>query len=118
VRQFDDTLRCVRSGLGDATLATILDSRRNADSATVIAEALERASRSSSTSMATVPPVKAITGLTACEFDVLRLLAQGHPNCEIAKALFIGPLAAATHVKRLRANIDVSTRTAATAYAH
>lgn len=118
VRQFDHALHSVGSGLDAATLATIWESGRNADLATVIAEALELTSRSSSGAVASVPSGQAITGLTSRELDVLRLLAQGYSNRAIADALYISPLTSATHVKRIRAKIGVSTRTAAAAYAH
>jgi DNA-binding CsgD family transcriptional regulator len=86
--------------------------------ANVIAEALELTSRSSSGAVVSGPSGQAMMGLTSRELDVLRLLAQGHSNRAIADALFISPLTAATHVKRLRAKIGVSTRTAAAAYAY
>jgi non-specific serine/threonine protein kinase len=118
VLQLNHALQRFRTGLDEVTLETILEAGRNADVANVIAEALELTSRSSSGAVVLGPSGQAMTGLTSRELDVLRLLAQGHSNRAIADALFISPLTAATHVKRLRAKIGVSTRTAAAAYAY
>jgi predicted ATPase/DNA-binding CsgD family transcriptional regulator len=56
-------------------------------------------------------------GLTERERDVLRLIAQGHTNPEIAEALYISQRTAATHVSHILEKLDVPTRTAAAAYA-
>jgi non-specific serine/threonine protein kinase len=56
-------------------------------------------------------------GLTARECEVLRLLAQGSSNRQIAEALFISPRTAGGHVAHLLAKLGVDSRTAAAAYA-
>ena len=56
--------------------------------------------------------------LTARELDVLRLLAEGHSNGQIAKTLFISPKTASVHVSHILTKLDVATRTAAAALAH
>ncbi|MDQ3524721.1 MAG: response regulator transcription factor [Chloroflexota bacterium] len=55
--------------------------------------------------------------LTSRENEVLRLLAQGNSTREIAEALFISPRTAATHITNILGKLDVSSRTAAVAYA-
>ena len=55
--------------------------------------------------------------LTKREIDVLRLVAQGHTNKEIAAQLFIGPGTVATHVVNILAKLGVESRTAAAAWA-
>jgi DNA-binding CsgD family transcriptional regulator len=50
--------------------------------------------------------------------QVLRLVAEGYSNREIAETLYISPQTAATHVKRLQAKIGASSRAAAAAHAH
>lgn len=55
--------------------------------------------------------------LTPREVDVLRLLAAGRTNREIAEELFISPRTAAHHVSSIIAKIGASNRTAAAAYA-
>lgn len=59
----------------------------------------------------------AVAGLTARECEVLRLLARGRSNREIAAALVITPRTAGSHVEHIYAKIGVSTRGAAALYA-
>ena len=56
-------------------------------------------------------------GLTAREIDVLRLLARGLTNKEIAERLVISRKTVANHVEHIYTKIDVSTRTAAGLFA-
>jgi non-specific serine/threonine protein kinase len=56
-------------------------------------------------------------GLTARELDVLRLLAEGRSDREIAEALFIGTRTVQTHVANLFAKLGVHTRAEAAAVA-
>jgi DNA-binding NarL/FixJ family response regulator len=56
-------------------------------------------------------------GLTARERDVLRLLADGHSNESIGRALFISPDTARTQLGAAMAKLGVSTRTQAVAKA-
>ncbi len=55
--------------------------------------------------------------LTARERDVLRLVAEGRTNRQIAEALFISPKTASVHVSNILAKLEVSTRTEAAALA-
>ena len=55
--------------------------------------------------------------LTEREFDVLRLVAAGCSNRQIADALFISPRTASTHVEHILAKLGVNTRSAAVAVA-
>ena len=57
-------------------------------------------------------------GLTARELDVLRLVAAGTSNREIAAALVISEHTVARHVQNIFAKIGVSSRTAAAAFAY
>jgi ATP/maltotriose-dependent transcriptional regulator MalT len=57
-------------------------------------------------------------GLTDRELDVLRLLAAGRSNLEIAAILFISAATARTHVSNIFAKLDVHSRTEAVDYAH
>jgi DNA-binding CsgD family transcriptional regulator len=56
-------------------------------------------------------------GLTPREAEVLRMLADGRSDKEIADALFISRRTAATHVSHIYDKIGVSSRAAATAWA-
>lgn len=57
-------------------------------------------------------------GLTARELEVLRLVAAGRSNREIAAALVISEHTVARHLQNIFAKLDVSSRTAASAFAY
>ncbi|HEX6483862.1 MAG TPA: LuxR C-terminal-related transcriptional regulator [Ktedonobacteraceae bacterium] len=67
------------------------------------------------------PPAKspstAPSGLTVREVEVLRLLAQGLTDAQIAGQLVISPRTVNTHLKAIYGKIQVSSRSAATRYA-
>lgn len=61
--------------------------------------------------------VPAASPLTPRELDVLRLVAQGKSNQEIADALFISMRTAQTHVTNILGKLDLDSRAALAAYA-
>jgi HD-GYP domain-containing protein (c-di-GMP phosphodiesterase class II) len=56
-------------------------------------------------------------GLTAREVEVLRLLARGHSNKQIAQRLVVSPKTAGNHVEHIYSKLGVSSRAAATLFA-
>ncbi|MGW6686091.1 helix-turn-helix transcriptional regulator [Streptomyces sp. NPDC054961] len=62
-------------------------------------------------------PVEAL-GLTSRERDVLRLVAAGRTNRQIAEELFISPKTASVHVSNILAKLGVAGRGEAAALAH
>jgi ATP/maltotriose-dependent transcriptional regulator MalT len=60
----------------------------------------------------------AIAGLTAREIEVLRLVAAGKSNREIADELYLSVKTVARHLSYIFCKIGVSSRTAATAFAY
>jgi NarL family two-component system response regulator LiaR len=62
-------------------------------------------------------PEKSCEALTEREMDVLRLLAQGHSNKEIAQNLSIGEQTVKTHVSHILDKLGVPSRTQAALYA-
>ncbi|MFD6155314.1 response regulator [Nocardia sp. NPDC060256] len=64
------------------------------------------------------PSDAAELGLSARELDVLRLIAKGHNNSEIAKELFIGVSTVKSHINSLFAKLHVRDRPQAIAQAH
>ncbi|MFA1551815.1 helix-turn-helix transcriptional regulator [Actinomadura chokoriensis] len=59
-----------------------------------------------------------LAALTGREREVLKLVAEGHNNREIAAALFISPKTASVHVSNILAKLNVTSRTQAAAVAH
>ena len=62
-------------------------------------------------------PKAGARGLTARELEVLRLVAGGESNREIAAALVISEHTVARHLQNIYAKLGVSSRTAASAFA-
>jgi DNA-binding CsgD family transcriptional regulator len=60
----------------------------------------------------------AVAGLTAREVEVLRLVSAGKSNREIAAELNLSVKTVARHLSNIFCKIDVSSRTAATAFAY
>jgi DNA-binding NarL/FixJ family response regulator len=56
-------------------------------------------------------------GLTAREVDVLRLVARGLTNPQVAERLYLSPRTVATHLQSIYIKLDVPSRTAAAAFA-
>ncbi|UCF95889.1 MAG: response regulator transcription factor [Spirochaetaceae bacterium] len=56
--------------------------------------------------------------LTPREIEVLRLIAEGMNNTELAQALFISETTAKTHVHNILSKLDLSDRTQAAIYAY
>jgi DNA-binding CsgD family transcriptional regulator/pimeloyl-ACP methyl ester carboxylesterase len=66
------------------------------------------------------PPTDVVSlrdGLSARETEVLRLIAAGRSNAQIAEALVISPNTVGRHVSNIFGKLDVANRTEATAYA-
>ncbi|MFY9917272.1 MAG: response regulator transcription factor [Mycobacterium sp.] len=55
--------------------------------------------------------------MSAREVEVLRLVAAGKTNPEIAAALFVSEKTVARHLSNIFAKLDVTSRTAAAAFA-
>jgi predicted ATPase/DNA-binding CsgD family transcriptional regulator len=56
-------------------------------------------------------------GLTAREVDVLRLVAQGLTDAQVAERLIVSPRTVSTHLSSIYGKLQVSSRTAATRFA-
>jgi DNA-binding NarL/FixJ family response regulator len=64
-----------------------------------------------------VPHARDTHGLTARELEVLRLVADGRSNRDIATALVISEHTVARHVQNIFAKLGVASRAAAVAFA-
>lgn len=65
-----------------------------------------------------VKPTEPPDGLTEREIEVLRLIAEGLSNTEIAGRLYVAETTVKTHVNRIFAKTGSRDRTQAAAYAH
>jgi DNA-binding NarL/FixJ family response regulator len=101
----EELLRAIRTvAAGDALLAPSITRR-------LIAEFANRPESAS------VAPVE-LNELTERELEILRLVAAGLSNAEIARRLVISPLTAKTHVGRVLAKLDCHDRAQLVALAY
>jgi DNA-binding CsgD family transcriptional regulator/tetratricopeptide (TPR) repeat protein len=107
-----------RGTSGDRELARALLAQAQADAQrmgmrTLQARVVEAQSRLGAASPATLYPA----GLSAREAQVLRLVASGRGNREIAEQLFVSPNTVANHVRSILAKTGAVNRTEAAAFA-
>jgi DNA-binding CsgD family transcriptional regulator len=114
--QFERAQAAARAKLDTATFSASWAAGRALAADVAIAEALE----------GTLPVPSALRepavaaahdSLSPRERDVLRLLAEGKSDRQIATALFISRRTAATHVAGIFRKLDLTSRAAAAAYA-
>jgi DNA-binding CsgD family transcriptional regulator len=99
-------------------VADHLGARPLADAVTLLAQrARLTLSHAPERAVAAADPAEAL-GLTNRERDVLRLVAAGRTNRQIAEELFISPKTASVHVSNILAKLGVSGRGEAAAVAH
>ncbi len=107
-----------RTALGQDTFASAWAEGRSTSLEQAIEEALTIADTSPGeangvTSDTTLPDV----GLTERELEVVRLLACGRTDREIAEALFVSPRTVNSHTARIYAKLGIGSRAEATAWA-
>ena len=111
-------LRALRTALGEERLAAALEAGR----LVTIEQAVAEVKRDLAAAMPTLTPSPLDptqrTGLTSREMNVLRLVAAGHSNREIADSLFISVPTVKRHLTNILAKLELPSRSAATAYAH
>ena len=126
VTGYDRDIASVRDALGDATFAAawatgealspdeaVTLALSNDDAPATGGEDQERPAPSAFR----LPPSALPDGLTAREVEVLRLVAAGRTNKEIAAELFLSPATVRRHTINLYGKIGARGRTDATAYA-
>jgi predicted ATPase/DNA-binding CsgD family transcriptional regulator len=114
---YDSSVASIRAGLGvDGFNAAWAAGRRLTQEAAVT-EALEFLGQVGTERGADGREPDAAFGLSPRERDVLRLIAQGCSNQEIADSLFVSLTTVKAHVRSILTKLDLSSRTAAAAFA-
>jgi DNA-binding CsgD family transcriptional regulator len=122
----DQAVTALRERMGAQTYATLhADGRRlsiedaftEAVTAAVEADTGGRLKAGITSSSPTAPKLQTSDGLTAREVEVLRLLAAGHSNPEIAAALVLSVKTVERHLANLYAKIGARSRVDAATYA-
>jgi len=119
---YEGLLRSVRARLGEAPFAAAWAEGRTMTPEQVLASRIsaktsphfKASSSSPGSSTSSAPPVPA--GLTSREVDVLRLIAMGLTDSQVAERLVISPRTVNAHLTSIYSKIGVSTRSAATRY--
>lgn len=101
---------------GEDILIAVRQAARGVD--TLLAPAVTRRLVERFSSAPPREPTLALDGLTAREVDVLRLLARGLSNIEIATQLVIGETTVKTHVARILMKLGLRDRLQAAILAH
>jgi predicted ATPase/DNA-binding NarL/FixJ family response regulator len=102
-----------QSSLGDDAFATVWREGHTLPLTDAMAAALATADDEETAASPRAEFAAAEFGLTRREQEILRLLAEGHSDRQIAAALSISPKTVGNHVSRILAKLDVETRTAA-----
>ena len=114
--RFERDTAAARHRLGAAAFAAAWDASRALPLEHAVAEAMVVASDANSAAPAR-PSSDAGLGLSPREREVLRLVAEGLGDKEIAAALAISPRTVGRHLENLRAKLGVDSRAAAAALA-
>jgi DNA-binding NarL/FixJ family response regulator len=108
-----------RAALGDDALAAAWAAGRALTVEQAVAEATDLAAELAAdpASRSAPAPTSLPAGLTEREADVLRLVALGLTNREVAKRLFLSTRTVDTHLHRVYEKLGVAGRAAATRFA-
>jgi len=119
--EYDNLLASVRTRLDQATFQAAWAQGLNlsAEQALTEPEEMEQAAIPPKEPDHTPPPPTdpMLVELTRRELDVLRLLAEGLTNAQIAKQLVLSTVTVNSYLRAIYSKLGVSTRTAATRYA-
>jgi predicted ATPase/DNA-binding CsgD family transcriptional regulator len=116
-RSYRAILAAIRTALGDAAFEREWAAGQTLPLDDLLDRALQPESPSGERAAPTAAPSQE-SGLSARELEVLRLLAQGRSNPEIAEVLVISLNTVYRHVNHIFTKLGVQNRTEAAAYAH
>jgi DNA-binding CsgD family transcriptional regulator len=114
---FDRALALARDGMDEARFESIREAGRAMPPDSILTEADRGPGSGAGTTAGHCATREGRFGLTPREREVLRLVAQGRTNREIADALFVSHRTASTHVANILGKLGVASRTEATAWA-
>jgi DNA-binding CsgD family transcriptional regulator len=119
---YEQTLAAVRERLGERQFGRVWDATQNLTLEQAIAAALTR--QQYAKAVAAPPPAEVApvplantADLTAREIAVLRLVAQGLTDAQVAERLIISPRTVNAHLRSIYSKLGVTTRTAAAHFA-
>lgn len=114
---YDSAVAAVRTQLGEKAFASTWAEGRTMTPEQVMVGQEQVTVPLSSNAVSTESLPSYPAGLSAREVDVLRLIAEGLTNTQIAEQLVISPLTVNTHVRSIYNKLEVSSRSAATRFA-
>jgi len=114
---YDRSVAAVRVFLGEKALTALWGEGRALSLAEALAasDIVASTQQGSKTPTAQAPPYPA--GLTAREVEVLRLVAQGLSDAQVAEKLVVSPRTVTTHLTSIYNKLGVNSRVAATRFA-
>jgi predicted ATPase/DNA-binding CsgD family transcriptional regulator len=112
---YERSLSAVRVHLGERAFAAAWSQGRSMTPEQALAAKGEKPASPPSTTVA--PPQTYPAGLTAREVEVLRLLAGGLTDAQIAEKLVLSPRTIHAHISSIYSKLGVTSRSAATRYA-
>ncbi len=116
---YDSSIKALRRHLGEQAFVTAYEKGRSMSPDVALQEYMSIPSSPSTSSAPNTRkmPKSNPDGLTPREVEVLRLVAQGLTNDQVANQLIISPRTVDTHLTSIYGKIGVSSRSAATRYA-
>jgi non-specific serine/threonine protein kinase len=115
---YESQVESVRGALGEEQFASAWDDGRAMQYEAAVALALAEAeAEEGAPAPIPLPPGTYPDDLTAREVEVLRLIAAGLNNPQMAAQLYLSPHTVQAHVRSIYSKLGVSTRSAATRYA-
>ena len=119
---YERSIAAARAQLGEKVFAAVLAEGRSVTPEQALTAqgqaAMPLASLTGPSSASSAKPSPLYpNGLTAREVEVLRLVAQGLTDVQVADQLVISPRTVNTHLKSIYGKIQVTSRSAATSYA-
>jgi non-specific serine/threonine protein kinase len=117
VAGFERTAADIRAVLGQEAFAAAWTEGRSLSPEEARTEAVRVANAIAASTERNSSPDDADHGLTPRELEIMRLVAEGHSDREIAETLFIGTATVRTHLTSSYGKLGVGSRTAAVAAA-